>query len=229
MSTLPITGLSIARPAQQTRWRVLELVLWIAGVGLLLTYGIVRTWSFQQQQEGLERFAAASIQESAGTMTVPATIPVLPQPDRSLWSAQRVRAYDAGSAPRTPLGVLRIPSVGLAVPIYEGTADSTLDRGAGHIEGTAQLDEQGNIGIAAHRDGFFRALKDIEVGTELTLQTPRGDRRYRVTRLLVTDPTDISVIGRTATAMVTLVTCYPFYFVGSAPQRFIVRAEAIAP
>ncbi len=97
-------------------------------------------------------------------MTVPATIPVLPQPDRSLWSAQRVRAYDAGSAPRTPLGVLRIPSISLAVPIYEGTADSTLDRGAGHIEGTAQLDEQGNVGIAAHRDGFFRALKDIESG-----------------------------------------------------------------
>ncbi len=125
--------------------------------------------------------------------------------------------------------MLRIPSIGLAVPIYEGTADSTLDRGAGHIEGTAQLDEQGNVGIAAHRDGFFRALKDVEVGTELTLQTPRGDRRYRVTQLLVTEPTDVSVIGRTPTPAVTLVTCYPFYFVGSAPQRFIVRAEAIAP
>ena len=229
MSTLPITGLSLARPAKQTRWRVLELVLWIAGVGLLLTYGIVRTWSFQQQQQGLERFAAARIQESAAAMTVAATIPVLPQPDRSLWSAHRVRAYDAGSAPRTPLGVLRIPSIGLAVPIYEGTADSTLDRGAGHIEGTAQLDEQGNVGIAAHRDGFFRALKDIEVGTELMLQTPRSDRRYRVTQLLVTEPTDVSVIGKTPTPAVTLVTCYPFYFVGSAPQRFIVRAEAIAP
>ena len=67
------------------------------------------------------------------------------------------------------------------------------------------------------------------MGTELTLQTPRGDRRYRVTQLLVTEPTDVSVIGRTPMPAITLVTCYPFYFVGSAPQRFIVRAEAIAP
>ena len=229
MSTLPITGSSVARPATRTLWRVLELVLWIAGVGLLLTYGVVRTWSFQQQREGLEKFAAARIQESAGAMTVPATILVLPQPDRSLWSAQRVHAYDANSAALTPLGVLRIPSVKLAVPIYEGTADSSLDRGAGHIEGTAELHAQGNVGIAAHRDGFFRVLKDIGIGAELTLQTPRGDRHYRVTRLLITDPTDVSVIARGPTSMVTLVTCYPFYFVGSAPQRFIVRAEPIAP
>ncbi len=76
MSTLPISGLSITRPAKRIVWRVLEVILWIAGVGLLLTYGIVRTWSFQQQQEGLEKFAAARIQESAGAITVPATIPV---------------------------------------------------------------------------------------------------------------------------------------------------------
>jgi sortase A len=229
MSTLPVTQSSFQRPTKRTLWRALELILWLAGVGLLLTYGAARTWSFQQQQAGLEQFAAARIPEGAGAMVVPATMPVLPDPDRSLWSAQRIRAYDAGNARTTPLGVLRIPSINLAVPIYEGTADSALDRGAGRIEGTAQLDEPGNVGIAAHRDGFFRGLKDIDIGSELTLQTPRGDRRYRVTRLLVTDPADVSVIGRTPTAMVTLVTCYPFYFVGSAPQRFIVRAEPIAP
>jgi sortase A len=129
----------------------------------------------------------------------------------------------------TPIGVLRIPSVKLAVPIYEGTAESTLNRGAGHIEGTAQLDEDGNVGIAAHRDGFFRALKDVGIGAELSVQTPRGDRRYQVTSLMITEPTDVSVIAKGQAPAVTLVTCFPFYFVGSAPQRFIVRAEPIAP
>ena len=129
----------------------------------------------------------------------------------------------------TPIGVLRIASVKLAVPIYGGTAESTLNRGAGHIEGTAKLDEDGNVGIAAHRDGFFRALKDVNIGDELTLQSTRGERRYQVTSLLITEPTDVSVIARGQGAAVTLVTCFPFYFVGSAPQRFIVRAEPIAP
>jgi sortase A len=229
MNTFSVSQSALRRATKRTLWRALELALWLVGVALLLTYGAARTWSFHQQQAGLEQFAAARTQESAGAMIVPATMPVLPDPDRTLWSAQRSRAYDTGNVRTAPLGVLRIPSINLAVPIYEGTADSTLDRGAGRIEGTAQLDELGNVGIAAHRDGFFRALKDIDVGAELTLQTLQGDRRYRVTRLLVTDPADVAVIGKTPTAVVTLVTCYPFYFVGSAPQRFIVRAEPIAP
>jgi sortase A len=201
----------------------------LAGIGLLLTYGAVRSWSYHQQRAGLEQFAAARAQESAAATVASATLPSVAEPDRSLWSAQRIRAYDTSSAATMPIGVLRIPAVKLAVPIYEGTSDSTLNRGAGRIEGTAQLDEEGNVGIAAHRDGFFRALKDIDIGAELTLQTPRGDRHFQVTSLLITEPTDVAVIARGQTAALTLVTCYPFYFVGSAPQRFIVRAEPIAP
>ena len=201
----------------------------LAGIGLLLTYAAVRSWSYHQERAGLEQFAAARAQESAATRVAPATLPSVAEPDRSLWSAQRIRAYDTSSAATMPIGVLRIPAVKLAVPIYEGTSDSTLNRGAGRIEGTAQLDEEGNVGIAAHRDGFFRALKDIDIGAELTLQTPRGDRHFQVTSLLITEPTDVAVIARGQTAALTLVTCYPFYFVGSAPQRFIVRAEPIAP
>jgi sortase A len=201
----------------------------LAGIGLLLTYAAVRSWSYHQERAGLEQFAAARAPESAATTVAPATLPSIAEPDRSLWSAQRIRAYDTSSAATMPIGVLRIPAVKLAVPIYEGTSDSTLNRGAGRIEGTAQLDEEGNVGIAAHRDGFFRALKDIDIGAELTLQTPRGDRHFQVTSLLITEPTDVAVIARGQTAALTLVTCYPFYFVGSAPQRFIVRAEPIAP
>jgi sortase A len=220
---------TVPEPTRHRAWHALEWGMALAGIGLLLSYGAVRSWSYHQQQAGLEQFAAARAQEASATTVAPATLPLLSEPDRSLWSAQRVRAYDTSSAATMPIGVLRIPAVKLAVPIYEGTSESTLNRGAGRIEGTAQLGEEGNVGIAAHRDGFFRALKDIGIGAELTLQTPRGDRHYQVTSLLITEPTDVAVIARGQTAALTLVTCYPFYFVGSAPQRFIVRAEPIAP
>src|SRR5882672_2673263 len=218
------------RDTWATLWRALELLLWVAGIGLLLAYGAARTWSRQQQQEGLEQFAAMRVPQETPAPADPLTALLTPDPDRSLWSPQRVRAYEAiGSSATLPLGVLRIPSIKLAVPVYEGTGESILDRGAGRIEGTSQLDQEGNIGIAAHRDGFFHGLKDLNVGDEMTLQTRLADRHYRVTSLLITSPTDVSVIAPTATPVVTLVTCYPFYFVGSAPQRFIVRAEPIAP
>jgi sortase A len=224
-----------------TVWRSFERLSWVAGIGLLLAYGALRLWSHQQQEAGLEQFEAlrAAQEATSTTQSPPAPVAaepvsaaplVTPEPDRTLWSAQRIRAYQAVSSMATaPLGVLRIPSIKLAVPIYDGTDDTALDRGAGRIEGTAQLDAVGNIGIAAHRDGFFRGLKDLKVGEEMLLQTPAGDHRYRVTRLLITSPTDVSVIAPTATPAITLVTCYPFYFVGSAPQRYIVRAEPIAP
>ena len=191
----------------------------------------VRAWGWQQQQAGLEQFVSQRAERVAVASAMPAARDlIVPAPDRTLWSAGRVQAYEAAaSLSLAPAGVLRMPSIGLVVPIYEGTSDSVLNRGAGRIEGTAALDEQGNIGLAAHRDGFFRALKDIRLGDVFTLDTLRASYRYRVTELLVTEPTDTSVIARTPTASVTLVTCYPFYFVGSAPKRYIVRAERIAP
>lgn len=218
------------------RWltgrRAVEIICWLFGVGLLLAYGIARTWAWQQQQEGLEEFANLRVQDAASveTWTPPANVFSVPDPDRALWSAKRVRAYETNGAPSTaPLGVLRIPSIKLAVPIYEGTSDSVLDRGAGHITGTAGLDEDGNVAIAAHRDGFFRALKDIRLGDKVIVETLGGDRLFEVTELALTEPSDASVLAPTSASSVTLVTCYPFYFVGSAPQRFIVRAEHIAP
>jgi sortase A len=209
--------------------RALEAVCWIAGIGLLLSYFSARTEAWHQQQQGLERFAATATQPAAEPPALTRAIAV-PAPDRRLWSAERKRAYDAASSTtEVPVGVLRIPSIALAVPIYEGTGESSLDRGAGRIEGTAGLDEQGNIGLAAHRDGFFRSLKGLRLGDELTVQTMRATRVYRVVDLGVTSPGDREVIAPTSVATVTLVTCYPFYFVGSAPQRYIVRAELLAP
>ncbi|HEU4484680.1 MAG TPA: class D sortase [Povalibacter sp.] len=125
-----------------------------------------------------------------------------------------------------PQAVLRIPKLALEVPVYEGTSDVTLNRGAGRITGTAAVDSAtGNIGIAAHRDGFFRPLKDIAVGDALSIATLSGEREYRVTKLDIVDPDDVSVLQSTDDSTVTLVTCYPFYYVGSAPKRYIVTAK----
>ncbi len=108
-----------------------------------------------------------------------------------------------------------------------GTDDRTLDRAVGHIEGTAQPGTDGNSGIAGHRDGFFRGLKDITPGDVIELDTLQGKDVYRVERTWVVNPEDVSVLDPTSTRALTLVTCYPFYFVGSAPRRFIVRAVRV--
>ena len=147
--------------------------------------------------------------------------------DTSLWSVQRIREYMESLTTKTdpPLAILRIPKLRLEVPVYDGTDDWTLNRGAGRIIGTARLGDLGNTGIAGHRDGFFRGLKDIGTGDTLELTTPDGTERYVVTQIQITTPDDVSVLRPTATSSLTLVTCYPFYFVGSAPQRYIVHAS----
>ena len=125
---------------------------------------------------------------------------------------------------QTSLAVLRIPRIGLEVPVLEGTDESTLKRAVGHIEDTAIPGAAGNSGIAGHRTSFFRGLKDIRPGDVIELETPAGVERYRVERTWIVDPEDVSVLEPTPSPSVTLVTCYPFNYVGSAPRRFIVRA-----
>ena len=123
--------------------------------------------------------------------------------------------------------MLRIPKLRLEVPILPGTDDRTLDRAVGHIEDTAAPGADGNSGIAGHRDGFFRGLKDIAPGDVIELDTLDGKQIYRVERTWVVDPEDVSVLDPTPSRALTLVTCYPFYYVGPAPQRFIVRAVQV--
>ena len=108
-----------------------------------------------------------------------------------------------------------------------GTAERTLDRGLGHIEYTALPGTDGNSGIAGHRDSFFRALKDIAQDDLIELDTPQMTDVYRVERTWIVNPDDVSVLDPTPMRALTLVTCYPFYYVGSAPKRFIVRAVRV--
>jgi sortase A len=175
---------------------------------------------------------------AAGT-AAPAPAPPPPPPreltwskkvDMTLWSAIRVKTYKAALQRETPptLAILRIPRIKLEVPVYDGTTDAVLDLAAGRIEYTALPGTTGNVGIAAHRDGFFRVLKDIKEGDALVLDTPVALEQYRVEWIKITTPDDVSVIDPTPGRAVTLVGCYPFYHQGPAPQRFIVRAVPAA-
>jgi sortase A len=147
--------------------------------------------------------------------------------DFSLWSAKRIAAYEQILEEHIehPSAVLRISKVHLEVPVFEGTDELALNRGVGHIAGTGQVGKRGNIGIAGHRDGFFRVLKDVGRGDEIELVTPGGTDIYTVDQVVLVRPDDVSVLESRPVPSLTLVTCYPFYFIGSAPQRYIVQAS----
>jgi len=123
------------------------------------------------------------------------------------------------------LGRIEIPRIGLSVIVLEGTTPQTLKHGAGHIEGTALPGEQGNIGIAGHRDTYFRGLKDIRAEDDIQIQTAAGITRYKVDWIQITVPSDVAIMSPLTGSALTLVTCYPFHFIGAAPERFVVHAH----
>jgi sortase A len=138
-----------------------------------------------------------------------------------------------GHERRTPVpegslvGRIEIPRLGVSTIVLEGVDNQTLRRGAGHIPETSLPGDRGNVGIAAHRDSFFRALKDIRKNDIVRLETLQGTFRYRVDWTQIVQPEDTQVLANTGEPALTLVTCYPFYYVGSAPKRFIVRAQRV--
>ena len=126
------------------------------------------------------------------------------------------------------IGVLEIPRVNVSVAVLEGEDDKTLSVAVGHLPGTPLPWHDGNSAMAGHRDTFFRPLKDLRVGDTMRMATFHGDFDYRVRRILIVDPEDVWVLDPDDPAIsLTLITCYPFYFVGSAPRRFIVHAERV--
>lgn len=192
----------------------IERTCWAFGLAGLAVFGIFHLGMAGATERELDRFA--TLQALAKTEA----------PDQSLWSPTRVNAWNrllSESFP-APLAVLRIPKIRVEVAVLPGTDDRTLDRGVGHIEETAVPGTDGNSGLAGHRDSFFRGLKDIAIGDEIELDTLDRTEVYRIERTWVVEPEDVSVLDPTPVRSLTLVTCYPFYFVGSAPQRFIVRA-----
>lgn len=150
-----------------------------------------------------------------------------PAVNQSLWSKARIKAYQLSMKEHTgtPLALLRIPKFKLEVPVLDGTDEITLDRAVGRITGTALPGRVGNIGIAGHRDGFFRCLKDIHKGDAIQLVIGQRTDTYIVNEIHVTSRRNTRDLHASMRSQLTLVTCYPFYFVGSAPKRFIVHAS----
>jgi sortase A len=142
------------------------------------------------------------------------------------WTPRRVQAWREAlkRLGPPPLATLRIRRIGVSVVVLEGTDDWTLNRAVGHIADTPKPGSTGNVGLAGHRDGFFRPLKDIAVGDLIEVEAEGRVERYRVQHTWIVTPNDVWVLDPTDTPSLTLVTCYPFYFIGSAPKRFIVRA-----
>jgi sortase A len=210
------TAQLIDRIRQRGLGLLVERSAWTFGLVCLVTYGALYIDGAAGARHELERFAllqAAALQQPTA-------------PDLSLWAPERIIAWRrALSEPAPPpLAVLRIPKIRLAVPVLRGTDDLTLNRAVGHIDDTALPGTDGNSGIAGHRDGFFRGLKAIGPEDAIELETLRGTEVYRVERTWVVDQDDVSVLDPTPARSLTLVTCYPFYYVGPAPQRYIVRA-----
>lgn len=126
------------------------------------------------------------------------------------------------------LARLDAPSVHLRATVLEGTDDGTLAKGAGHIEDTPFPGQPGNVGIAGHRDTTFRAVRNLKVGDEITLTTAAAIDTYRITWTKVVEPDDVYVLDPTAKPALTLVTCFPFRYIGHAPHRYIVRADLVS-
>ena len=194
------------RTKRLLRWS--EAAAWIGGALLCSLFALAQADRAVGSTNALEAFAAS-----------------LTPPDQSLWAETRVRDYQAAqAAPGQAVAVLTVPSLKLQVPVFESDDEISLNRGAGLVAGMGKPDQGGNAGIAGHRDGFFRVLKDIKIGDVIEVRTRIKLHRYRVSSIEIVDASDKRLLADTELPSVTLVTCYPFYYLGNAPQRFIVAA-----
>jgi sortase A len=230
---------SITRPSRKQKTLIwIERILLVSGLALVGFYGAASMESWLTSRAALNHFGAdetlAQRNSESDLDNVTSDVdsgspeePALPNVDFSLWGEHRVKTYrqSIGKYPDTPLAVLRIPKISLEAPLLDGTDDLTLNHAVGRIAGTARPGEPGNIGIAGHRDGFFRGLKDVRVGDAIELKTLKGTDTYVVDEIQIVSPRQVEVLRPTSVPSLTLVTCYPFYFFGSAPQRYIVTAS----
>jgi sortase A len=199
-------------------------VLWWAqgallACGILLVgycgFAVVDAWVFQRRESSdLDRLQQA---QSAASESRP--------------EAQLSTIAKQSAAPVLDglIGRIEIPRLLLSSIVCEGAESATLRRAVGHIPGTALPGQPGNVALAGHRDTFFRSLRDLRIKDEILLSTLKGDFKYEVESLMVVEPENVEVLAPSADNVLTLVTCYPFSYIGSAPKRFIARARQVSP
>jgi sortase A len=230
------------------RWKLLraaEIFFWVAGAILLGCYAFVyldrsvyqayQEWAFDRRLQnepapvpGFVLHALGNSQrppagEGASAGDEPAfSKPVPPQPAAP---AHKPRAAVPSAS---IIGRIEISSAGVRAIIVDGTANESLRRAVGHIEGTALPGEPGNVGLAGHRDTFFRGLRNVQKDDAIVIRTLEGTYEYRVSSLQIVGPDDVEVLQASAAPTLTLVTCYPFDYVGPAPRRFVVQAREVS-
>ena len=208
--------------------RIVESVLMASGLVLMAIFVALHLHTIIFSSAAMERFNAVEQHSAAENKTVSFARRTFSF-DFGLWSNDRIEAYKQSLSRHfePPLAVLRISKVHLEVPVVSGTDELALNRGVGYIATTARPGQGGNIAIAGHRDGFFRALKDVGPGDMIELESIDRVDIYRVQQVVIVQPDDVSVLRPTSVPTLTLVTCYPFYFIGSAPKRYIVQASLV--
>lgn len=220
--------------------RALEWIFLLIGLAALdcfvwmntsrVLYQAYQDWAFDQTLRGLTpglrgfigdeaRWLFGGEREKGETTEAPNIVAPAPSQPRAV----------APPAARSVIGRLEIPRLKLAVMVREGADEGTLSRAVGHIPGTALPGNSGNVGLAGHRDTFFRSLRNIRPDDTIEMETTTGRYRYIVKSTRIVTPRDVSVLEASGGETLTLVTCYPFYYVGSAPKRFIVHAIQAGP
>jgi sortase A len=203
-----------------------ERLLFVVGAMLLLFWAGAKLHEIVLSRMAVKQFQTLKQPTATISTNSPAPVLAVPKPSFVSWSERRIQDYEQSLDQHLtpPMAVLRINRIHVEAPVLDGTDNLTLNRGAGHIPGTALPGETGNVGIAGHRDGFFRGLKDIRLGDQIDLEEPNQTETYVVDHLTIVDPHDVSVLQSDSNQALTLVTCYPFHYIGSAPRRFIVHA-----
>jgi len=183
------------------RWA--QRLLFAAAAVLLGYCGFVAadTWVFQQRESRSLQHLLANHHQAGG----------------------RPPAFAAGGL----IGRVEVPRLGLSAVLMEGEDPKTLRHAVGHIPGSPLPGQAGNVGLSGHRDTFFRPLRNIRENDIIVVTTLQGAYRYRVVSTRIVSPDNVAVLDGGQGEILTLVTCYPFYFVGAAPDRFIVRAERL--
>jgi sortase A len=202
------------KPMQQHWWKALSLLegaLWIGACGILFYLIFLVAEAVITQTRLARTFEQSRDLESRSVPSAPTFRPAAPK---------RANADFA----RPGISRLEIPRIGLTAMVLDGASSQTMRVGLGHITGTSSPGENGNVAIAGHRDTFFRPLRRIQEGDEILLETPAKALTYRVSSTEIVDPSDVAVLRSHGKDELTLVTCYPFSYLGPAPKRFIVHA-----
>ena len=196
----------------------IERTLWCAGFVLILAYSGLRGYAEHGRRHAFEQLEDPVVAE---TTDLVASRPVA----TGLWSDTRIREYQRtlSLTVEPPIALLRIARIALEVPVFSDERELHLIRGAGLVTGMQPPGIGGNMGVAGPRDGFFRLLKDARVNDVIELQTRQRLYAYRITAIRIVSATDTSLLADTPDPRITLVTCYPFYHVGAAPQRYVVK------